>query len=313
MNRTAILDIARMRGASIFKLTLMGSVMGCTLIMSVFGVGALFGLEILQWNEQYVTGIKGLVASPFIGAFVGLLFGVFSAVFVYVGLRFYSLFSGISLEYIPSNHDNQPSEKGTTDRGEQQDEQEENALLVQDAVITTYLEMTDRSAFQPAGPPAIDFQLVQVELPCPELNRFLYTSVGADLCWYSRLPWSYAQWLAYLDRPELETWVAYVSGTPAGYFELERQSGGNVEIAYFGLMPNFIGKGIGGALLSEAIARAWDMGAKRVWVHTCSLDHPQACQNYQARGFTVFKTEESLEELPDHNLEPWPGADRPPA
>ena len=178
-------------------------------------------------------------------------------------------------------------------------------------VTTTYLEMTDRTCFRPSQPSAVEFQLVRVELPCPELNRFLYAAVGADWCWYSRLAWDYAQWLAYLDRPELETWVAYVAGTPAGYYELERQSCGDVEIKYFGVMPGFIGKGIGGALLSEAIARAWEMDAGRVWVHTCTLDHPQACRNYQARGFEIFKTEEGFEELPDHPLEPWPSAGRP--
>lgn len=182
---------------------------------------------------------------------------------------------------------------------------------MQRSVTTTYLEMTDRTWFRAAKPPAVDFQLVQVQHPCPELNRFLYAAVGADWCWYSRLPWDYTQWLAYLDRPELETWVAYVAGTPAGYFELERQAGDNVEIMYFGLLPSFISKGIGGALLSQAIARAWDMGAVRVWVHTCTLDHPQARKNYQARGFAVFKIEETLEILPNHGLEPWAGARRP--
>ncbi len=89
-------------------------------------------------------------------------------------------------------------------------------------VTTTYPEMIDRKASQPARAITTPFDLVRAEIPCPELNRFLYTAVGADWVWYSRLPWDYAQWLAYLDRPELETWVAYVSGTPAGYLEVER-------------------------------------------------------------------------------------------
>src|SRR5205814_1353389 len=137
---------------------------------------------------------------------------------------------------------------------------------------------------------------------------FLYAAVGYRWMWYSRLPWDHAQWLAYLDRPELETWVGYVSGSPAGYFELERQSDDNVELAYFGLLPRFIGQGLGAELLTAAIERAWKMGAARVWVHTCSLDHPQALANYQARGFRVFRTEEKVEPLPDEPLEPWPGA-----
>lgn len=182
---------------------------------------------------------------------------------------------------------------------------------MQRLVATTYLEMTDRAQLRPARSASVDFRLIRVEIPCPELNRFLYTTVGFRWWWYSRLSWEYSQWLAYLDRPELETWVAYVSGTPSGYFELERQDGDNVEIAYFGLMPNFLGKGLGGALLSAAISRAWDMGAVRVWVHTCTLDHPRALRNYLSRGFKVFRTEEKVEELPGQPLEPWPRANRP--
>ena len=83
-----------------------------------------------------------------------------------------------------------------------------------------------------------------------------------------------------------------------------------MELAYFGLMPRFVGLGLGGVLLSAAVARAWDMGAARVWVHTCDLDHPRALPNYQARGFRVFKVEQQVEELPDVRLEPWPGAAR---
>ena len=177
-------------------------------------------------------------------------------------------------------------------------------------VTTTHLEMTSRSQLRPARGAKAAFELVRAEIPCPELNRFLYAAVGARWWWYSRLPWSYARWLAYLDRPALETWVAYVAGSPAGYFELERQREGNVELAYFGLLPRFVGKGLGGELLTAALARAWDMGATRVWVHTCDLDHPQALQNYQARGFGVFRIEQTVEELPDHPLEPWPGAGR---
>lgn len=169
--------------------------------------------------------------------------------------------------------------------------------------------MTDRGELRPAASSsAPPFHLVRAESPCPELNRFLYTAVGTDWWWYSRLPWNRARWLAYLDRSELETWVAYVSGTPAGYCELEHQSEGNVEIAYFGLVPQFIGKGLGAHLLTGAVTRAWDMGAQRVWVHTCDLDHPRGLSNYQARGFRIFRVESNVEQLPDQDLELWPGA-----
>ena len=175
-------------------------------------------------------------------------------------------------------------------------------------VTTTHLEMRDPSDLRPAKRPCVPFDLVRAEIPCPELSRFLYTAVGAPWTWYSRLPWDYARWTEWLERPEVETWVAYVSGTPAGYFELERQGGGDVEVVYLGLLRAFIGKGIGGALLTAAVRRAWAMDASRVWLHTCDLDHPQAIPNYEARGFRVRKVETAPEEIPDSPLEPWPGA-----
>jgi GNAT superfamily N-acetyltransferase len=134
--------------------------------------------------------------------------------------------------------------------------------------------------------------------PSPELNRFFYTAVGRDWYWMDRLSWSEEQWLEYVNRPELETWVGYVSGQQAGYFELEMQPEANVEIAYLGLLPELVGKGVGGQLLKAAIERAWQMGARRVWVHTNTLDHPHALPNYQARGFRIFKQEQNYIDLP---------------
>lgn len=176
--------------------------------------------------------------------------------------------------------------------------------------VTTYhLEMTDPSALRPAKEnPALE--LKQAKIPCPELNRFLYTAVGGDWYWIDHLLWTYAQWQQWVDRPELQTWVGYVEGTPAGYFELEAQPGGHVEIAYFGLLPQFVGKGLGGHLLTAAIECGWQMGAKRVWVHTCTLDHPKALANYQARGMRLFKEEVKEEEQPARSPGPWPGAHR---
>ena len=172
-------------------------------------------------------------------------------------------------------------------------------------VITHHLEMTDPSQLLPARPPRRPFALVRAEIPSPELNRFLYAAVGGDWHWLHRLEWSYARWTAYLRRPALETWVAYVSGTPAGYFELEAQAEGDVEIVYFGLLRQFIGEGLGGALLAAAVRRAWAMGARRVWLHTCSLDHPRALAHYEARGFRVFNVVESEEDIPERPPGPW--------
>jgi ribosomal protein S18 acetylase RimI-like enzyme len=177
-------------------------------------------------------------------------------------------------------------------------------------VTTHYLEMTDPRALRPKAFGRGDLLIRRAETPCPELNRFLYTAVGGDWYWIDRLPWTYRQWLDYVSRPELQTWVAYLAGTPAGYFELEAQADANVEIAYFGLLPQFLGQGLGGPLLTAAVERAWAMGAARVWLHTCTLDHPTALANYQARGFRIYKTEVEHKELPPRSPGPWPGAER---
>ncbi|MGH9362056.1 MAG: GNAT family N-acetyltransferase [Thermoanaerobaculia bacterium] len=175
-------------------------------------------------------------------------------------------------------------------------------------VTTHYLEMLSPAELRPARAAPPGAELRRAEVPSPELNRFLYTAVGGDWHWVDRLGWTFERWLRYLDRPELATWVLYVGGTPAGYFELEKQPEGNVEIAYFGLHPRFVGQRLGGHLLTQAIERAWAMGARRVWVHTCTLDHPSALRNYQARGLRLYNEESEEKELPDRSPGPWPGA-----
>lgn len=177
-------------------------------------------------------------------------------------------------------------------------------------VTIFHLEMTDPAQLVPSRRVPEDVELRQATVPSPEFNRFLYASVGGDWYWVDRLGWSYDHWLSYLDRPELETWVVYAGGSPAGYVELERQPHNNVEIAYFGLLPRFVGRGIGGYFLYKAIARGWEMDAQRVWVHTCTLDHPNALANYQARGLRLFFQEDKVVVLPDTPPGPWPGARR---
>ncbi|MEU6343939.1 GNAT family N-acetyltransferase [Streptomyces sp. NPDC046977] len=188
-------------------------------------------------------------------------------------------------------------------------------------VTTWSLEQTSPADLRPSAPamepdPATGgVRIVRAEVPSPEFSRFLYTSVGADCAWTDRLPWTYEQWRACLDRPGTETWVVWDQGTPAGYIELDAQDEAQVEIAYFGLLPAFRGRRIGGHLLSFGIARAWDLAerwpertpTKRVWVHTCSLDGPHALANYERRGFRIFRTETGEEEKRPIDG-PWPGA-----
>src|SRR5262245_57300024 len=148
-----------------------------------------------------------------------------------------------------------------------------------------FLEMTAPGDLRPARSARPDVSVARVGTPMPELNRFFYTAIGGGYYWLDRLPWTYQRWLEYLARPELETWVLSVAGVPAGYFEMEAQPGGDAQIVYFGLLPAFIGQGLGGHLLTVAVERAWQRRARRVWVDTCTLDHPAALVHYQARGF----------------------------
>ena len=182
-------------------------------------------------------------------------------------------------------------------------------------VTTWSLEQTSPDDLVPAAVPPGDVSVVRAEVPSPEFSRFLYTAVGGDIRWTDRLALSYADWSAELERPGVETWVAYEKGTPAGYLELAGREEGVVEVVYFGLIPAFRGRRIGGHLLSYGTARAWDLAerwpgrapTKRVWLHTCSKDGPHARSNYERRGFRLFETR--TEEEPDVATPgPWPGA-----
>ena len=175
-------------------------------------------------------------------------------------------------------------------------------------VTTWYLELRRPGELRGRPAPQVDVTVIRAAIPSPELSRFLYTAVGGDWYWTDRLDWDYGRWRTYLARPEVETWVAYASGTPAGYVELEAQVAGDVEIVCFGLLPAFIGRGLGGHLLTVGAQRAWAMGADRVWLHTCSLDGPHALANYQARGFCIYHTETTRRALPPTSPGPWPGA-----
>ncbi|MGI5348184.1 GNAT family N-acetyltransferase [Streptomyces sp. CA-250714] len=185
-------------------------------------------------------------------------------------------------------------------------------------VTTWYLEQTSATELVPARQPAdgAGVGVERAEVPSPEFSRFLYASVGADNTWVDRLPWTYDQWQRFLERPGIETWVAYERGTPAGFIELDGASKpGEVEISYFGLLPAFRGRGIGGHLLSYGTARAWDLADRRpglpatsrVWLHTCSLDGAHARANYERRGFRVYR-EETKPEPVVQQPGPWPGA-----
>ena len=157
--------------------------------------------------------------------------------------------------------------------------------------ITWHLQMLSPEELRPKALLS-ETPLVRLEIPFPELNRFFYKEVGKLWQWTDRLNWSEEEWRNWVEREKVQTWMLHLRGAPAGYFELDDQDG-NVEIAYFGLLPQFLGKGLGGGFLTAAVEKAWEMGAARVWVHTCGLDHPNALKNYQDRGFQIYR--ESLD------------------
>ena len=177
-------------------------------------------------------------------------------------------------------------------------------------VRTTWLELPAGAPLRPPSRPRPACELRRVAAVSPEFCRFLYTAVGYRWNWTRRLPWSYAAWEAYLRRAGLETWVAWVDGAPGGYFELVAGSEpdqAGVEITQFGLVPRCTGRGLGGHLLCDAVRRARELGGGRVWLHTCTADHPHALPNYLARGFRPFLVKVEQEELQTAG-EPWPGA-----
>lgn len=176
-------------------------------------------------------------------------------------------------------------------------------------VTTTYLEMHAVEQIVPAAPTVLT--LTETMVPCPEFQRFLYTAVGGAWYWMDRLRWSYQQWLDYLSQDHVRVWVAYVQGTPAGYFELSQQPDQSTKIEYFGLLPQFMGQGHGGYLLTLALKTAWELTSQRVWVHTNSIDGPNALKNYQARGLVIYDQQQATFDLPKSPPGPWPGARRP--
>jgi GNAT superfamily N-acetyltransferase len=171
---------------------------------------------------------------------------------------------------------------------------------------TYYLEMTDPDQLVPARDPVEDLEIRKLGLVVPEVNRFFYAAVGGQWYWVDRLGWTREQWQSYLDQPGVETWMAQLRAAPVGYFELREERESGVEIVMFGLLPDFTGQGLGGALLTFALRRAWAKGTHRVWLHTSSLDHPRALDHYQARGLRLVDQVVADKELPDTAPGFWP-------
>lgn len=152
-----------------------------------------------------------------------------------------------------------------------------------------HLEILSPSELKPAEVRS-GFEFVEIR-SASESSR-LYREVGGSWQWEDRLPWSLERWEHWVSSSNVITWHVFFNGEEAGYVEVERQAEGSVEIVYFGLLPEMIGKGLGGGMLTLAVRRIWEMdGTERVWLHTCTEDHPAAMANYEKRGFRLFRTE----------------------
>ena len=159
-------------------------------------------------------------------------------------------------------------------------------------IFRNYLEIKSLEDFKEVEAPS---QYSFVELLNPkdfQLNKFFYKNVGKNHRWIDRLIWTDLNWIEYVSNKKLFTYVLKEKNEIAGYYELLfNENNKEAEIAYFGILEEHFGKKLGGYLLSEAIKNSFNQGAKRVWVHTCSLDHENALKNYLARGMRIFKTE----------------------
>jgi GNAT superfamily N-acetyltransferase len=151
-------------------------------------------------------------------------------------------------------------------------------------VTRTFLEMRDPSQLNRKDLPSPNARIIRVS-PTVAEYRDMYHRVGDRWHWHDRLAWSDERLAEQLAKSHVSVWVLYVGDDLGGYFELELQEGNEVEIVYFGLTAEFIGKGFGAAMLSRAVDEAFALGASRVWLHTCTLDSPKALPNYKARGF----------------------------
>jgi GNAT superfamily N-acetyltransferase len=156
----------------------------------------------------------------------------------------------------------------------------------------TYLEMTERPPHPHVVPPhRLKLSLLRAHQPTVGFYRFLYNSVGEPWLWYERRVMSDDDLARIIQDDRVEIYVLYVDGVPAGFAELDLRTPPNIELAYFGLMPDFIGRGLGRYLLTWAIDTSWNHEPERLWVNTNTLDHAKALPLYQRCGFRPYKQE----------------------
>ena len=155
-----------------------------------------------------------------------------------------------------------------------------------------YLEIKELNSLVEVKKPNAYCKISLLNPPDFQINKFLYKQVGKNHRWIDRLAWSDNRWINYVNNSKVKTYILTEKDELVGYFEqINNLIENEIEIAYFGILENYYGKKYGGYLLSEAIKLSFKNKTLRVWVHTYSLDHKHALNNYQARGMSVFKKE----------------------
>lgn len=159
------------------------------------------------------------------------------------------------------------------------------------SITVTYLQMFSRPA-RTVSPPRDGLAVLHAKQPTIGYYRYLYDAVGRDWNWMSRKRLTDADLAAIIHDPRNEVHVLHVDGVPAGFAELDRRTGDAIELVQFGLMREFIGQGLGRYFIHWTVDRAWSYSPQRLWLHTCTEDHPAAIPNYLKAGFQVYKEEE---------------------
>ena len=159
-------------------------------------------------------------------------------------------------------------------------------------VKRNYLEINSLQDLKEGYKPSEDYSLSLIDPVNFQLNKFFYKTIGKNHKWVDRLSWSEEKWITYVSSQQVKTYVFKFKEDLVGFFELifhiDKKE---TEIAYFGILEEYQNKKLGSYLLSEAVKKSFQNNINRVWVHTCSLDHKNALNNYLSRGMKIFKTE----------------------
>lgn len=157
--------------------------------------------------------------------------------------------------------------------------------------VITYLEMTEPPRHKSVTPAAHKLAFMRADEPTVSFYRYLYDTVGGPWLWYERRVLDDEALREIIQSPDADLYILYVGGVPAGFSELDRRDPEEIQLAYFGLIPEFIGRALGPFLLERTIEEAWVHNPTRLKVNTCTLDHPKALAVYQRAGFTVYGQE----------------------